>query len=100
MHVLLALIEAFLPEVARALSGPASQPLRRRLLRAGIGFFLIVAGHVVVRMLWAVMVTRQDVSPDIFQLGERVFLAIVFLSGVLCILLSRIDGSKGAGEGS
>lgn len=99
MQFLLDVIEIFLPEVSRAMSGPACLPLRRRLLRAGIGFFVIIVGYMSARLLWAVMVARQDLSPDIFLFSEKILLAILFLSGVLCVLLSRSEGPKGTGKG-
>lgn len=80
------------------MSGPGSPPLKRRLLRAGIGFFIIAVGYVVVRVVWAGTMAGQVVSPDIFLLPEKILLAIVFLSGVVCVLLSRAEGGKGAGD--
>lgn len=90
MHLILDLLEIFLPELAGAMSGPASMSVRRRLLRVGLAFFAVAAIYIAARLVWAVVLNREAISPDIFSLSEKVSLAVFFVSGVVYVLLSRV----------
>ncbi len=96
MQFLLVIVEMFFPEIARAMSGPSSLPLRRRFLRAGIGLMLVPVCYVVARLCWRVLVERQQVSPEIFLPSEQLALGMIFLLGFVSLLLSRASASKGS----
>lgn len=78
MQILLDLIEVFLPDIARAMSGSSVLPLRRRFFRAGVGFFTILIAYVAIRVIWSVLVGREQPSPGMFHLERpRVSLRLV-----------------------
>lgn len=89
-QLLLLLIELFLPDIAAALGGPDSAPLRNRLLRAGLWLIVLAALLLSFHMV--------DLSEGISfkQLSQVSFAAVAIVLvvgfvGMGLILLSRIE---------
>jgi hypothetical protein len=86
VHILFAALEAFLPEFASALGGPASWQLRRRLFRAGIGLLLLAGALLAAASLYRY--AFLETSADILSSAEILSSVVIAAFGTVLLLLA------------
>jgi uncharacterized BrkB/YihY/UPF0761 family membrane protein len=89
MQLLLIIIEIFLPEIASALSGSQSHPLRIRLFRAGIGIIVVCLVYLLIVAIYRYLFNGVDHFYDMLSGYEITSLSTLAVLGIGLLLLSK-----------
>ncbi|MDO4231320.1 MAG: hypothetical protein Q4D19_04235 [Lautropia sp.] len=88
MQFILMVVEAFFPELLKALSGPDSAPARKRLMKAGAFLCAFCAAWLLVAVILRVLPPDGVGLNEFLSFYEIVALSVFGCSGCVLVLLA------------